>query len=117
MNKEDNKKLRAYYKSIKNQLACTFFEKRKILNSIKKSVSDYLFNNPSADFDDIENKLGDAETVSASVNCYDILKSTRQKSRAMKIAIIIGSVIAAIAVVCLVFVLIEAIKNNTIIVK
>ena len=58
--------LRRYYRRIKSWLPCSRQQKKEILEKIKSNVSDYLEENPEADFRQVQAWFGAPESIAAA---------------------------------------------------
>lgn len=116
MNKTERSKLQKYYKSIKTTLTCNAREKNRFLNDFKSNINDYISRNPECTFSDIENEFGEVEAIVASFHTVESATRTRKTTKRMKVIACIGIVVAAIVISLLVYLLIEAINSNNIVV-
>ena len=86
-----------YIRSVSNMLSCSGNEKRMIISQIRNSVSDYLLQNPDADFEMIQVHFGTPQEIAASyVNEQDAVGLLKKISINKKILVIVAGVVVAI---------------------
>jgi len=115
MSKLLKKQLTRYFKNIKKNLPCVNPAMRKMLDELKTAVNTYIDETNSADFNEIEQHFGAAESIAAEFalgvdNTY--IKSYKFKKR---ITVIVLSALAAILVVVTavaIYIVIENEKNT-----
>ena len=90
--------LKRYYRSISKTLPCPRKMKMQIVAHIKDSVSEYLAQNPDADFEAVQNHFGTPEQIASScVDTQDAPVLLRKMSVKKKvIAIVAGAVAVAL---------------------
>ncbi len=92
--------LKRYYRDIRNELPCSRKMRNQILQQIRENVTLFLEQNPSADFDAVQNRFGTAQEIASSYiedqNAPALLRRMRIKKRV--IAIIAGAMALVLAI-------------------
>ena len=110
MDRAENKKLKKYYKEIECALICENCEKRSFMKKIKSGVDEFISQNPSAVFDDIEREFGDASTVASSLHTDGGTIKLNKNAKLMKVLFVIGGLTFLIVVVFLICALVSAME-------
>lgn len=85
----NNPALKRYIRSIHKTLPCSGKMKRAIVSQIRKSIEDYLLQNPAADLEAVQAHFGTPQQI--AVNCVDghdafvQLKNIRTKKRVLSV--------------------------------
>jgi hypothetical protein len=85
----NNPALKRYIRDIRKTLPCSGKMKRDIVSQIRKSIEDYLLQNPAADLEAVQAHFGTPQQI--AVNCLDgqdafvQLKKIRTKKRVLAI--------------------------------
>lgn len=93
----NNPALKRYIRSIRKTLPCSGKMRRTIVSQIRKSIEDYLLQNPAADLEAVQAHFGTPQQI--AVNCVDgqdafvQLKKIRTKKRVLSVT---AGVMAAI---------------------
>lgn len=92
--------LKRYYRGIRNELPCSRKMRNQILQQIRENVTLFLEQNPSADFDAVQNHFGTAQEIASSYiedqNAHALLRRMRIKKKV--VAIIAGAMALALAI-------------------
>ncbi len=92
--------LKRYYRDIRKELPCSRKMRNQILQQIRENVSLFLEQNPSVDFDAVQNRFGTAQEIASSYiddqNAPALLRRMRIKKRV--IAIIAGAMALVLAI-------------------
>jgi hypothetical protein len=99
--------LKKYFRLIKKELNCSFYQKNIFINELKHNIYDYIDDNPDAELSDIIDNFGDSKEISKGFSIMDN-KKIIWKAR-IQMGIIIILTIILIFVVC---VAIEAIHSS-----
>ena len=105
--------IKSYLKGIKKELPCSSNTKSAFISIFKKRIDEYLEDNPTATFEDIQNEFGTPESVA---NAFDPNEySDALKSRKKKVLILVIALVALVAALSITTVaLIDALNDNTI---
>ena len=85
----NNPALKRYIRSIRKTLPCSGKMRRTIVSQIRKSIEDYLLQNPAADLEAVQAHFGTPQQI--AVNCVDgqdafvQLKKLRTKKRVLSV--------------------------------
>lgn len=81
--------LKRYYRGIWKALPCSRSMRNQILQQIQENVSQFLEQNPSADFDAVQNRFGSAQEIAYSYiddqNTSELLCKIRLKKKVLAI--------------------------------
>lgn len=98
----NNPQLRRYYRDIRRWLPCGRKQKQQIMEQIRNDVQVYFGQNPTSDFAQLQQALGDPLTITAAyvenMGTLELLKSLRIRRR------IVTLVTAAVTVMLLLWV-------------
>ena len=89
--------LKRYIRSISDALPCSRKMKRQIVSQLRESITDYLEQNPAADFAAVQGHFGTPQQIAAScVNDQDASTLLHKLSIKKKVLVIVAGVMAAI---------------------
>lgn len=92
--------LKRYYRNIRKELPCSFKMKKRIMAQIQESVSLFLEQKPTADFEAVQSHFGDPQTIALSYiedqNAPELLQKMHIKR---KLVAIVAGVVAAILLI------------------
>lgn len=81
--------LRRYFREIRRWLPCNRRQRKQIIGQIQVDVQNYLAQNPSSDFAQLQTVLGDPQTIAAAyvenADTAELLKSLRIRRRIVTI--------------------------------
>ena len=91
--------LRCYIRDVKNALACSGKMRRSILSQLRKSVEDYLCQDPNADLEAIRSRFGTSQEIAASCmdgqETFTLIRKFRKKT-----TLITAAAVVAVLLVC-----------------
>lgn len=101
-----NKQLTTYYRNIQHHLPCNRKVKKKIIDRIKGTINIYFQENPTTDFNSIQEHFGTPEQIASAyieeMTTPELVKSFRIRQK------IIGLVCTAIAIGAVIWIAVVA---------
>lgn len=87
-----NRELKRYLRQVRSWLPCTKKVKKKITTDIASSISSYLEENPSANFEDIQRRFGTPHQIASAhvdeMGAVELLQNLRVRRRVVRITTI-----------------------------
>lgn len=112
-----NAALSRYYAEVRSWLPCSRKLKNQIMAQLQESVKNYLIQNPSADFDQLQAYLGTPEEIAAAyvneMNTDILLRDLRVRRKIVAIVAGVMATVLAIWVIAVSWAVVKELNSDT----